>query len=324
LLSFAKPNVYTKNNRFYLQGDWRFYLYSQPTYGLGTNSPAIPDSLQDFNFSWAGEGGPDDSIYFPMKFNYVKFHEIVNIEVKENFYAGIGYHLDYYYSIKDEYYRPATDTSLALETPHHYWSNKYGFDSSQYILSGLSANLLYDSRDNQVNSYKGIYANINYRYNFNVLGSNQDASNLWVEFRAYKSLSKKLPRNVLAFWVFGDFNLTGDMPYMTLPALGEDQRARSGRGYTNGRFRGKNIVYGEVEWRFPISRCSQILGGVLFLNATTTDNPNTGLGLFGSVMPGAGVGIRVMVNKYFRTNINLDIAFGKNTSGFYFSGQETF
>jgi outer membrane protein assembly factor BamA len=324
LISFAKPNVYTKDNRFFLQGDWRFYLYSQPTYGLGTNSPAVPDSLLDYQFTWAGDGGPKDSVYFPMEFNYIKFHEIVNMKVRENFYAGIGYHLDYYYSIKDEFYHPATDSTLAMETPHHYWSDKHGFDSTKYLLSGLSANLLYDSRDNQINAYKGIYANINYRYNLNVLGSGKDASALWVEFRYYKSLSQKLQRNVLAFWIFGDFNLTGQMPYMTLPALGEDQRARSGRGYTNGRFRGKNLVYGEVEWRFPISRCSQILGGVLFLNATTTDNPNTGLGLFGSVMPGAGFGIRVMVNKHFRTNINLDMAFGKQTSGFYFSGQETF
>ena len=31
-----------------------------------------------------------------------------------------------------------------------------------------------------------------------------------------------------------------------------------------------------------------------------------------------------MVNKYFRTNINLDYAIGKKSKGFYFSGQETF
>ena len=46
--------------------------------------------------------------------------------------------------------------------------------------------------------------------------------------------------------------------------------------------------------------------------------------LFEYVRPAVGFGIRVMVNKYFRTNINLDYAIGKKSKGFYFSGQETF
>ena len=192
------------------------------------------------------------------------------------------------------------------------------------MLSGLSANLVYDSRDNQANPYKGIYANINYRYNFTFLGSDEDASELWLEFRTYVGLSKKKARNLIGFWVFGDFNLTGHLPYMTLPNLGGDQRARSGRGYTNGRFRGKDLVYGEVEWRFPIWPCSNIIGGVLFANASTTNNPDRGVKLFQYIQPAVGFGFRIMVNKYFRTNINLDLAIGSKSSGFYFSGQETF
>jgi hemolysin activation/secretion protein len=133
-----------------------------------------------------------------------------------------------------------------------------------------------------------------------------------------------MPRHLIAFWVFGNFNLYGDRPYLTLPSLGEDQRARSGRGYVNGRFRGDNLVYAEVEYRFPITPCSQLIGGVVFLNAVTTDNPNRNIGLFKYVMPGAGIGIRIMVNKSYRTNLNLEYGVGKKSSGFYFSGQETF
>ena len=39
VLFLLKNNIYTKNNRFFLSGDWRFLIYSQDTYGLGTNSP---------------------------------------------------------------------------------------------------------------------------------------------------------------------------------------------------------------------------------------------------------------------------------------------
>ncbi|MEI7726071.1 MAG: BamA/TamA family outer membrane protein, partial [Bacteroidota bacterium] len=324
LITFVKSNIYTKENKFFLQGDWRFYIYSQPTYGLGTNAPETGNLPSEFH--WEGEGGSTDSLSFPMKFNYVKFSEIVNMKIMENFYAGIGYHFDDYYSIKDE--KLNLDTLPQLWTPHYVYSvsNNYGIDG--YMNSGLSANVVYDSRDNQANPYKGIYANINYRYNFTFLGSTHDASELWMEFRTYVGLSKKKPRNLIAFWAFGDFNLTGNLPYMTLPSIGGDQRARSGRGYTNGRYRGKNLVYGEVEWRFPIWPCSNIIGGVIFVNATTTDNPvdNSArkVALFQYVQPAVGFGIRVMVNKYFRTNINLDFAIGHQSQGFYFSGQETF
>lgn len=318
LISFLKTNIYLKDNKFFLQGDLRFYLYSQPTYGLGTNSPDTGELPPEFH--WEGEGGDKDSLSFPMKFDYLKVHEIINWQLKENLYLGAGYHLDYYYNIQDQ----KLNLGDTMITPHWAYSEKYNFDTTKYVLSGISANLVYDSRDNMINPYKGIYANINYRYNFNFLGSDQNSSNLWMEFRTYFGLSHKKPRHLMALWVFGDFNLTGRLPYLTLPYLGEDQRSRSGRGYTNGRFRGKNLVYAEAEWRFPISQCSQILGGVIFVNAVTTDNPDRGVKLFSYIQPAVGFGIRVMVNKYFRTNINIDFAIGNKTKGFYFSGQETF
>lgn len=320
LISFVKSNIYTRENKFFLQGDWRFYLYSQPTYGLGTNAP---DTMNlPGGFHWDGEGGSLDSAAFPMKYNYVKFHEIVNMNVGGAWYAGLGYHFDYFYSIRDE--KLHLDTTPQLITPHYYYSERYAYDPEQYMLSGISANVVYDTRDNQANPYKGIFANASYRYNLRVLGSDRDASSLWLEFRTYLGLSKRNPRHLVAFWLFGDFNLTGELPYMTLPSLGGDQRARSGRGYTNGRYRGSNLIYGEVEWRFPITPCSKILGGVIFVNASTTDNPDRDVALFEYVQPAVGFGLRVMVNKYFRTNINLDFAIGRKSTGFYFSGQETF
>ncbi len=322
LITFVKPNIYTKENQFYLQGDYRFYIYSQPTYGLGTNAPdtlSVPDDI-----SWMGEGAGGDSVLFPMKFNYVKIHQIVNKRLVGELYAGIGYHLDYYYSIEDEDFYPATDSTPALETPHHYYSNNYKFSKGDYHLSGVSLNVIYDTRDNQISPYKGIYANINFRMNPTFLGSDQYSSSLFMEFRTYLGLSKKTPRHLIGFWAFSNFTLAGSQPYLTLPSLGDDQRARSGRGYTNGRYRGDKMVYGEIEYRFPITPCSKILGGVVFVNAVTTSNPQTDIALFEYIRPAVGFGVRVMVNKYFRTNINLDFAIGHQSKGFYFSGQETF
>ena len=84
------------------------------------------------------------------------------------------------------------------------------------------------------------------------------------------------------------------------------------------------MVYGEAEYRFPISKCGGILGGVLFLNATTTDNSALSLNLFESIKPGYGGGLRIMVDKRSRTNLAVDVGFGQKSFGFYLAASETF
>ena len=102
------------------------------------------------------------------------------------------------------------------------------------------------------------------------------------------------------------------------------RRGRAGRGYTQGRFRGPDLVYGEGEYRFPISACGGVLGGVLFVNATSTNNPDGGVKLFDYVAPGYGAGLRLMVDKYSRTNLQVDFGFGKHSGGVYLGAAETF
>lgn len=326
-LSFVKSSVYTKENKYFLQGDWRYYHYKLPTYGLGTNSPTDSMDFQG-NIGWMGGALSTDGSY-PLFYDYFKFHQTVNRLIAKDFYVGIGYHLDYYLNIKDEVLNLTSPDSLML-TPHYLYSKTFGFDTSDYVLSGLSINLMFDSRDNMINPYKGYFVNINYRINQTWLGSDQNSTTLWTEFRTYVGLSKKKPRHLIAFWLFGDFQVTGKRPYLTLMAIGEDQKARSGRGYIAGRFRGENMVYGEVEYRFPISQCSQVLGGVVFVNATTASNlareeiGQDPIHLFQYVMPSIGFGIRLMINKYTRLNLNVDFGIGNKSSGFYFSGTETF
>jgi outer membrane protein assembly factor BamA len=319
-LSFIKSNVYTKDDRFFLQGDWRFFVYNAPTWGLGTNAP---DTIEtDNNFIWQGAPVDETGGGFQMAYNYLKFHEIVNYEVGVHKYIGLGYHLDYYYNIQDRSLQ--LDTLPLQLTPHYLYSRLYEFNTSKYLLSGISLNFIYDSRDNLINPYTGHYVHAQYRYNPTFLGSDENSSSLWLEYRTYLSLSENKPRHLIGFWFFGSIQVSGRQPYLTLMALGEDQRARSGRGYIAGRYRGEDLLYSEIEYRFPISKCSGILGGVLFVNATTASSDARNVSLFDYVKPGAGAGIRIMLNKDFRTNINMDFGVGSQSQGFYFSGTETF
>jgi outer membrane protein assembly factor BamA len=115
------------------------------------------------------------------------------------------------------------------------------------------------------------------------------------------------------------------VPYLDLPAIGWDQFSRSGRGYVQGRFRGEDFAYGEVEYRFPLQRKKETLGGVLFVNATSVSGREADINLFEYVNVGYGVGFRVMLDKRARTNFVIDYGLGQyGSNGFYVTLNETF
>ena len=320
-----KSNAYLSEDKWILMGDVRYFNTSQPTYGLGTG-PQSSKLATGFEYKdgFFSEELPGAQM---MEFQFFRFHETAFKEIKKYFYGGIGYHMDYHWAIKDNLLN--LDTVPPTITSNYLYSTKYEYDLEKYILSGLSLNLLYDSRDNAANTYKGRYALITYRFSPTWLGSTQSASTLWLEYRDYISLSKKpQPSHMLAIWLYGHFQTSGNSPYLDLPAVGWDQFGRSGRGYTQGRFRGQNLAYAEVEYRVHIlgtKKNSDFLGAVAFVNTTTASNKDADIPLFFYVDPGYGIGLRFMVSKQSRTNITLDYAWGSyGSQGLFLSVNETF
>jgi len=320
LLFLLKNNVYSKSDRMYYSGDWRFQIFSQSTYGLGTNSPE--GGILDYQFSLAGWETNLDSLTQPMSFNLIRIHQSVNIKIKPSFYIGAGYNLDGFAKIVDE--KLQLDPGDTLLTSHYIYSDYYGFNQNSYYSSALALNLVYDSRDNMINPYKGYYASASWRGSLEFLGSDRTGNFYQVEWRSYHGLSRINPRHMVGLWLMGNFSEEGNFPYLILPATAYDQKGRSGRGYTQGRFRGTNFVYGEAEYRFPISKYGGILGGVLFANATTANNKAQSLGLFESIKLGYGLGLRIMIDKQTRTNLAVDLAFGERSTGFYLGVSEAF
>jgi outer membrane protein assembly factor BamA len=306
----VKNNILLKNNRIFLSGDYRLYIFSQPNYGLGTD--ILPHQSKENHFSI-------DSIAQPMDYDYFKFHQTVSFEVYKNFYVGGGINLDWYSSIKDK----DLDVENEKYTYHYNYSQKHRFSDLEYFLNGMSLNLVYDSRDNQVNSTRGWFANINYRFN-PVLFNNQQYSNvLYAEYRHFIPVSSKNERYILALWAYGQFITRGKVPYLNLPAIGWDQRSRSGEGYTQGLFRGDGLIYFSTEFRFPIT-CDQMISGAVFTNFVTASNVDNNISLFKSIQPAAGLGLRILIDKKTRTNLIVDYAWGNNSKGFYLNAGETF
>ena len=179
----------------------------------------------------------------------------------------------------------------------------------------------YDSRRNPINPQKGIFANLLFQPKFTFMGSDANWQSLLLEFRTYIKLPYE-SRNILAFWSYNWFTLAGKPPFLLLPSTGWDEFSNTGRGYIQGRFRSLNMIDQEAEYRFTISR-NGLFGGVVFADAESFSDLATGK--YEVISPGAGLGIRVMLNKFSRTNIALDYAWGtQGSSGFFVNLGEVF
>jgi outer membrane protein assembly factor BamA len=187
---------------------------------------------------------------------------------------------------------------------------KYGVSQTETAV-GVALKLLYDSRINQINPANGAYGNIVYRPNFTFMGSDNNWQSLQIDVRKYFKLFGS-PKNVLAVWSFNWLTLAKSKPpYLLLPSTGWDDFYNTGRGYIQSRFRAKDMLYAEAEYRFGISN-NGLLGGVIFGNVQSfSKNIATQLSV---LAPGFGAGLRVKLNKFSNTNLCVDYGFGTNGS----------
>jgi hypothetical protein len=311
----ATSTVLTDGNDWQMQGDWRFLLFNQKTYGLGTGPTAFeaPASVDDFNL--------------------VRVHQNVLRRTFDLLYLGLGYRLDRYYAVQDK--GMDLGAPAPVVGPNYAYSLAYGFDPGQYTVSGVTLVALYDSRDSTIAPYRGFLGQASFAVNPAWLGSSRASTSLEAQFRAYVPMSADVPRNVLGFWVYYRGITSGVAPYLSLPAIGWDQRSRTGRGYVQGRWRGTQELYAEAEWRFRLTD-DGLLGGVLFANASSFGAPafqasgptwsyaSPYTPLLGYVRPAAGFGLRFMMNRDSRSNVTLDFAFGEGSAGVWFNAGEYF
>ncbi len=316
----ARSKIYLPWNNWFVQGDWRLLLFTQPTYGLGIDNSEFNKSQLHINNLSEVE---DDSLAEPMKFKLIRFYEEVSRKIgNSHFYAGIGISVDQHFGIIDE----KLDT--IPESPDYYITNNYAysiknkFSPTHYGTNGIKVTLLTDTRDNISNCYKGYFASISMLFNVKIGNNSQPSTQLLYDGRYYLGLSKLRPRHVLAFWSWGNILLAGHVPYMALPSIGWDTYNRSGRGYIQGRYRGLSMIYNEAEYRYPISK-NGLFGGTVFVNATTASNYYHNV--FDNTAFGYGAGLRMQMDKRARTNLTIDIGIDNNHSrGIYFNLQETF
>ena len=276
----SQSNIYTESERYRFINDLRVSKFPTITYGLGNNSPnARADSL----------------IY-----NYIRFYHTTLKRVAINLYLGGGYCLDYFFNI----------SGFSESISAVYAAYPYATNVSRTIASGFNLSLLYDGRLNPLNPQGGTYLSAFYRNNLTVLGSDSRWSSLQIDARKYLSFGQK-GKSILAFWGYAWLTLDGNQPYFNLPSTGNDMYNGIGRGYQIDRYRGRNLLYVEVEYRFGITK-NGLIGAVVFANSQSyVRRLESGIR---KIIPAGGLGLRIKVNKYTNTNLAIDYAVGLNGS----------
>ena len=277
-------NIWTKNNNYSIITDWRYVKFPSYTYGLGGYT-----SLSDG---------------YTIDYSAIRLHQTVLRKIIPDMYVGLGYNMDYFYSIEE------VDPPTNKQTDFQKYESKPVVSKTEFA-SGLTLNFIYDTRKNSINPEKGNFLNIIYRPNLTIFGNDYTWRSLVIDARKYIKYPAN-SNNVLAFWSYEWLTVSGHAPYLMLPNTGGDPYSNTGRGYIQGRFRGNNMAYVESEYRFQVTP-NGLIGGVVFVNAESFTEQTSNR--FETIAPGYGAGIRIKLDKISRTNVALDYGFGLGGSG---------
>lgn len=184
-------------------------------------------------------------------------------------------------------------------------------DGPGVFSSGPLLSLSYDSRDFVPNPHRGIDASLQYIRYRRQTGSDTGFDAWTAHFSAYHALDDK---RVIAFEINGAFT-GGQVPWNMQPLLGDSNHFR---GYYPGRYRDRNVITTQLEYRHALSWRNGVVGWI----GSGTMAPHFSALLAERWLPTVGAGYRFEFKPGM--NIRLDYGIGKGSSAFYFQAGEAF
>ncbi len=180
---------------------------------------------------------------------------------------------------------------------------------------GAGVLLSRDTRSSTVYPRTGSYHQLRGEIYDSALGSTYEFGNVTIDLRKYLSLAD---HHVLAFRGLG-IATPGSPPFDAMPQLGGDVLLR---GYYAGRFRDRNLVALEGEYRTLLW---WRIGATVFGGVGQVANAVSDLTLDG-FHPAAGLGLRILLSPDEGLNIRADFGYGFDvkSSGFYLGIGEVF
>lgn len=245
----VNPRIYTKNKKFYLNGNFNIKFYPDRFYGIG-------NTLTDINMPYTSES-------FELKFT-PSYYILPALSVGINL------------AIQGEKILVKEENLPTLNLIYE----RYGdVGWKPYFMWGLGAFLTYDTRDN--NFYPQKFSNfiklsaLSYS---KALGSSYDVTSVTLDVRQY------VPTwvgQVFAWQIYADARFGREVPFRMLPTIGGSDNIR---GFRERKFTDKFMWEVQVEYRIPIwwrlkaaLFCS--VGDVMDIYNPTFTNVKVGYGL---------------------------------------------
>lgn len=171
----------------------------------------------------------------------------------------------------------------------------------------------WDSRDNTIAAYSGSLYQLTALLYRSAFGSDFDFTDIQIDARSFHEI---LPQQILAIQASGEF-MNGNVPFHYLARFGG---AGLLRGYYDGRYRDKQCIALQAEYRIPVWWRFGLAG---FAGAAQVADRIGHFGL-GRFWLAGGAGIRFAWNPEERVNLRIDYGVGNNSNGLYITVTEAF
>jgi outer membrane protein assembly factor BamA len=181
------------------------------------------------------------------------------------------------------------------------------------LLSGFGVSLDWDTRDGVLYPRKGAFFQLSADTYGALTGSDFAFTGLKLDCRQYFLVA---PDQVLALQVYVR-STSGEVPFYKLALLGGETLMR---GYYKGRFRDKNILAVQAEYRVLVTKRIGVVGFAGLADVF----PGFAEFKLKTIKYSVGTGFRYIVDKREGTTLRLDMAWGKASFGLYFTAQEAF
>jgi uncharacterized protein (DUF2141 family) len=273
--------IFSNREKYMFIGYTSYQRFPQYYFGIGNDVPSSNKEL--------------------VKYDQIWFDHLALRNIYGKLFAGIGYRYINIFNVS------GSDTGVLLGQPV--------LGNTGSVSSGLQLAVASDTRTNIYNSLRGHMIRVRGVFNRKVLGSRYDFNILETDIRGYLRI-KNRHRDVLAAQAYGYFS-GGDVPWNQMGTLGNDVIMR---GYYSGRFRDKDYVAAQIEYRHSFNK---VYGAALFAGAGEVAHTPSALSVK-ELKPSIGAGVRLTLDRKERLNLRVDMGFGQNTSNLYVSVAEAF
>jgi outer membrane protein assembly factor BamA len=293
--NFKVEGNYTQNKQLILSSEWNVFSKADRLFFSGEAA------YLKFPENFYGIGNRTTEA---MEENYdskrIEFNATLLRRFPEYWYLGPRYQLQHMYAI--------------VPSPEGILENSDVPGSEGGTSSGAGLAIAFDNRRNILNPQQGAYALLAVTSFHKTFGSNFQFTRFELDLRKYIPLPW---RHLLAMQGYGVFN-SGNPPFRMMGLLGSDSDMR---GYYRGRYRDRQYMAFQAEYRFPIL---WRIGGTAFGGAGDVAPQLRAFGLQ-EFKPSYGLGLRFLIDRQENINLRFDYAVGKDgANGFYVSFGEAF